>query len=172
MHVLINGAFGVGKSTVARELQSLLPGSFIFDPEWVGFLLTRMPGPRVSDYQKLSAWRTLTVAGARCAGAVRSPIIVPMAISNVEYLDEVRTGLAKSGRPVLHFCLTAPLSVVRERLIKRGEAFGDPAWQWVHRRAAECCEAHQQPEFATHVPTENRDARDIAIELAQLVKRE
>ena len=37
MYVLINGAFGIGKSAVARELRTLLPGSVIFDPEWPGF---------------------------------------------------------------------------------------------------------------------------------------
>ncbi len=36
MYVLLNGAFGVGKSTVARDLQQQLPNSLIFDPEWVG----------------------------------------------------------------------------------------------------------------------------------------
>ena len=41
MFVLINGAFGIGKSTVARELGSLLPRSVIFDPEWVGLGLQR-----------------------------------------------------------------------------------------------------------------------------------
>jgi predicted kinase len=90
-----------------------------------------------------------------------------MAFSNSAYLDEVRAGLAKSGRPVLHFCLTAPIEVVRERLSTRGELQGDPAWSWVHRRAAECCEAHQAPAFATHVPTDKRPV--IAAQLAALI---
>src|SRR5438034_7332264 len=53
MFVLINGAFGIGKSTVARELRSLLPGAVIFDPEWVGLALQRMPSRKISDFQHL-----------------------------------------------------------------------------------------------------------------------
>ena len=46
MYVLINGAFGIGKSAVARELRTLLPGSVIFDPEWPGYALRRVPSVR------------------------------------------------------------------------------------------------------------------------------
>lgn len=169
MFVLINGAFGIGKSTVARELKSLLPKSVIFDPEWVGFVLRRIPGRRISDFQDLTSWRQLAVMGARCFGAIRTPVIIPMAFSNSGYLDEVRAGLARSRQPVLHFCLTAPVEVVRERLTARGEPLGDPAWSWVHRRAAECCEAHQSSDFATHVPTEKRPPTLIAAQLAALI---
>jgi predicted kinase len=169
--VLINGAFGIGKSTAARELRSLVPQSVIFDPEWVGLILQRIPGRRIPDFQDLASWRRLTVVGARCAEAVRTPVIIPMSFSNLAYLDEVRAGLAKSGRPVLHFCLTAPIEVVRERLTARGEPQGDPAWSWVHRRAAECCEAHRASGFATHVPTEKRPPTLIAAQLAALIRR-
>jgi len=169
MFVLINGAFGIGKSAVARELRSLLPQSIIFDPEWIGLVLQRIPGRRIPDFQDLVSWRRLTVVGARCVGAIRTPIIIPMAFSNSVYLDEVRTGLGKSGRPVLHFCLTAPIEVVRERLTARGEPQSDPAWSWVHRRAAECCEAHQASAFATHVPTDKCSPTVIAAQLAALI---
>ncbi|MBW2415202.1 MAG: hypothetical protein JRG76_11905 [Deltaproteobacteria bacterium] len=65
MIVLLNGAFGIGKTTVARGLRARMPGSGIFDPEMIGFVLRRLPGVRVNDYQDLAAWRLLTVAGAR-----------------------------------------------------------------------------------------------------------
>ena len=108
----------------------------------------------------------LSVAGARCVAAVRTHVLIPMSFSNRTYLDEIRAGLAKSGRPVFHFCLTAPIDVVRQRLRARGEPEGDPRWRWVHRRAAECCEAHQGAAFAIHVPTEQSSAAVIAAELA------
>jgi len=170
MFVLINGAFGIGKSTVARELRSQLPGAVIFDPEWVGLALQRLPGRKISDFQSLVSWRRMTVLGARCLVRFRCPLIIPMAFSNRAYLDEVRSGLARSGRPVLHFCLTASIDVVRERLKARGEPLGDPAWTWVHRRAAECCVAHRSPAFATHIPTDQRSPATIAAELAALVQ--
>ena len=166
----INGAFGIGKSTVARELRFLLPHSVIFDPEWVGLALQRMPGRKASDFQDFTSWRRLTVLGARCLGTVKTPIIIPMAFSNLAYLNEVCSGLTKSRRPVLHFCLTAPIEVVRERLRARGEPQGEPAWSWVHRRAAECCVAHQSSSFATHVPADKGSPAMIAAELAALVR--
>jgi hypothetical protein len=81
-----------------------------------------------------------------------------------------RPGIAKFHRPVLHFCLTAPIEVVRERLTARGEPQGDPAWSWVHRRAAECCVAHQSPAFAMHIPADRGSPAMIAAELAALVR--
>lgn len=169
MYLLINGAFGVGKSTVARELRSLLPRAAVFDPEWVGLALHRLPGGRVSDFQHLASWRRLTVLGARFVGSFRSPVIIPMAFSELAYLQEVRSGLARSGRPVLHFCLTAPLEVIRGRLEGRGELLRDPRYTWVHRRAAECHVAHQASDFSVHVPTEAQSPSAIAAGLRRTV---
>jgi predicted kinase len=171
MFILINGAFGIGKSSVARELRARLPGSVIYDPEPVGVVLQRFRRQRVSDFQHLPLWRRLTVAAARGVAAFRSPVIIPMAFSEVAYLEEVRSGLAVSGHPVLHFCLTAPLEVIRQRLTDRGEPIGEARWAWVHRRAAECCLAHQDSLFATHVPTESRPPAVVAADLAARVSR-
>src|SRR5690606_28704051 len=126
MYVLLNGSFGIGKTTVARQLRARLPGAVIFDPEWIGLVLQRLPGGRVEDFQDLPRWRRLTVLGARLAGVLGSPVIIPMTFSEPAYLHEVRTGLARTGRSVRHYCLTAPLDVVRGRLAARGEPADDP----------------------------------------------
>lgn len=39
MIVMVNGAFGAGKTTVAEELLRQIDGSMIFDPEEVGYML-------------------------------------------------------------------------------------------------------------------------------------
>lgn len=169
MYVLVNGAFGVGKTTVARELRRRLPGSVVFDPERLGLVLRRLPGYDRSDFQHLRTWRRLTVLCGHALGATRRTVIVPMAFSEPAYLAQVRAGLAARGRPVLHFCLTAPLDVVRERLAQRGEPADDPRWSWVHRRAAECCRAHERPEFAIQVPAEAASPARIAADLATRV---
>ena len=171
MYVLLNGAFGIGKTTVARALRRELPGAAIFDPEWVGFVLRRLPAYASSDYQHLPAWRRLAVLGARAFGVGRRIVIVPMAFSEIRYLDEVRAPLAASGRPVLHFCLVAPLEVVRARLASRGESLGDPRREWVHRRAAECCRAHDRAEFAIRVPAAEATPQEIAAGLAARIAR-
>lgn len=39
MIILINGAFGVGKTSVASELKKTINNSMIFDPEEIGYML-------------------------------------------------------------------------------------------------------------------------------------
>lgn len=160
MFVLINGSFGIGKTTVARELRARLKAA-IYDPEIAGLALQRLPGLRVPDFQDLPAWRRLTVAGAKAVGWFRPIVIIPMAFSNRSYLDEVRDGLLRTKRPVSHFCLTAPLPIIQERIAKRGTR-DDGERSWVLRRAEECCTAHEDRAFAIHIPTEARSPAAIA----------
>lgn len=170
MYVLLNGSFGIGKTTVARQLRARLPGAVIFDPEWIGFVLQRLPGGGVDDFQDLPRWRHLTVLGARLAGVFGSVVIIPMTFSEQTYLNEIQTGLARSRRSVRHFCLTAPLDVVRGRLAARGEPVDDPKWSWVHRRATECCAAHESEAFATLIPTDGRTPEAVAADIADAVR--
>jgi predicted kinase len=128
IYVLLNGAFGVGKTSVAGELQTLLPRAVLFDPEWVGLVLMRLPGCCESDFQHLPHWRKLSILGARAFGGFGATVIIPMAFSDLRYLREVRCGLEASGRTALHYCLTAPLEVVRARLAGRGEPLEDSRW--------------------------------------------
>lgn len=170
MFILLNGAFGIGKSAVARELRNVLAGAAIANPEWIGVLLQRGLRRHRSDFQHDPLWRRLAVRWARLVGRRHAIVIVPMAFSDPRFLEEIRAGLAASGRPVLHFCLTAPIDVVRDRLARRGEPARDPRWAWVHRRAAECCEAHGDEAFAEQVPAVSLAPREIASRLAERVR--
>ena len=93
-----------------------------------------------------------------------------MAFTELAYLEDVRWGLLQSGRPVTHFCLVAPIEVIRERLAARGEPIDDPKWSWVHRRAHECCIAHATEAFAWHVQTTGRPASTVAADLARRLR--
>jgi chloramphenicol 3-O-phosphotransferase len=166
MILLLNGAFGIGKTTVARRLRSRLPGSAVFDPEWVGLAL-RLLSPTVEDYQDLPAWRRLTVAGVRAMRAFRRTVIVPMAFTNLAYLNEIRGGAGRADPDVRHLCLVAPLEVVEERLSLRSGG-KIPAWQL--RRARDCCAVHGDPAFAEQVPTDARDPDEIASEIAERLR--
>lgn len=42
MIIWINGAFGSGKTQTSYELQRRIPNSVVYDPEKIGFLLTRI----------------------------------------------------------------------------------------------------------------------------------
>ena len=41
MILLLNGAFGIGKTTVARVLVARMPNALLFDPEMIGLILQR-----------------------------------------------------------------------------------------------------------------------------------
>ncbi|ELS5744701.1 hypothetical protein R5P28_005151 [Escherichia coli] len=63
MIVWINGPFGAGKTTLAERLRDRRPGSLIFDPEEIGFVVkATVPKPGSGDYQDLPVWRGLTIA--------------------------------------------------------------------------------------------------------------
>lgn len=150
MFILLNGAFGIGKTTVAKLLKARLPYAAIYDPERLGMLLHRLPpfllGRRhqPDDFQDLPQWRRLIVSGAHQRRRRADVVIIPMAFSRADYLGEFGTALAQFDT-VRKFCLTAPLVVVEARLAARDAKAG--ADHWARRRAAECCEAHRDPAF-------------------------
>lgn len=72
MFILINGAFGVAKSTVALELRSLLPRWVIFDPEWLASSFTVCEAVR-----SLTSSTSLPGAASRCSAPGASPQFDP-----------------------------------------------------------------------------------------------
>ncbi|MGK5500980.1 NUDIX hydrolase [Streptomyces sp. URMC 125] len=130
MIVWLNGAFGAGKTTVARELVGLLPESVLFDPGLVGAgLRTALPRKRldeVADCQDLPAWRRLVVdTAAALHGEVGGALVTPMTLLRQEYRDEIFGGLAARRIPVRHVLLEVGETVLRERIARREGGPGD-----------------------------------------------
>jgi chloramphenicol 3-O-phosphotransferase len=171
--LLLNGAFGIGKTTVARALIARIPGSLLFDPEIIGILLqrsARLFGYPVEDFQDLRAWRRLTVFGLRLARLWSANIVVPMAFSNHAYLQEIRQAIENFEPQLYHFCLVAPTEVLHSRLKRRG---ADPEKQrWEYRRASECCAAHVSCIFATHLKAVDRTPEELAEHLLHHTRAE
>ena len=81
--IWLNGAFGVGKTTVARALAAELPGALMVDPEDIGRMLRRIipAADRTCDFQDIPSWRRLTVATIE--SLLRDhprPLVVPMTV--------------------------------------------------------------------------------------------
>ncbi|MEU8773821.1 NUDIX domain-containing protein [Streptomyces sp. NPDC048606] len=126
MIVWINGTFGAGKSSTARELTGLLPDGTLFDPEFIGDVLMRiLPDARraeVTDYQDLPSWRRLVVDGAAALLAeVGGVLVVPMTLLRQEYRDEIFGGLAARRIAVRHVLLAPAETILRERIATRRE---------------------------------------------------
>jgi hypothetical protein len=92
MLVIINGAFGVGKTTVVAILRRRFPGSTVFDPERIGYVLQRLPtfvpfsARRLDDYQDSAFWRFITAYWAGRQARRGGVVFLPMCFSNPAYL--------------------------------------------------------------------------------------
>jgi hypothetical protein len=178
MVIVINGSFGVGKTTVARLLRDSFPGSMIFDPEWAGLVLMRLPrwvklsGSGSDDFQHIELWRRSAVAGVRLFRLLASgPVIVPMTFSRREYFAEVMTGVKRLDPESRAFCLKASLSTVRRRLLGRGTKIEGPGSEWIARRIVECADAHRDSDFGEPVETEDRTAREVAEDIIERLRQ-
>jgi len=157
MFILLNGAFGIGKTTMARALVRAIPKAAISDPERVGYLLRRLPAPMLglpeqpADYQDMALWRQLIVKQARLVKWRADIVVVPMAFTNKDYLAAFEKALGATA-PVTKVCLVVPLVVVRERLAQRAMAEGrDGLTEFELRRSAECVAAHRDAFFGEKV---------------------
>ncbi|MFI9822641.1 NUDIX domain-containing protein [Streptomyces sp. NPDC052013] len=122
--VWINGAFGAGKTTTARELIELIPNSTLFDPEVIGAALAHLLPPKrlaeVGDYQDLPIWRRLVIdTAAAMLTELGGTLVVPMTLLRQEYRDEIFGGLAARRIPVRHVLLAPAETILRERIAGR-----------------------------------------------------
>jgi 8-oxo-dGTP pyrophosphatase MutT (NUDIX family) len=122
--VWINGAFGAGKTTTARELIDLIPNSTLFDPELIGAGLTQLlPAKRlaeVGDFQDLPIWRRLVVdTAAAMLAELGGVLVVPMTLLRQDYRDEIFGGLASRRIAVRHVLLAPAETILRERIADR-----------------------------------------------------
>ncbi|MFE9682125.1 NUDIX domain-containing protein [Streptomyces sp. NPDC002701] len=121
MIVWINGAFGAGKTTTARELIDLIPNSTLFDPELIGaglaHLLPAKHLAEVGDFQDLPIWRRLVVdTAAAMLSELGGVLVVPMTLLRQDYRDEIFGGLASRRIAVRHVLLAPAETILRQRI--------------------------------------------------------
>ncbi|MEU9588870.1 NUDIX domain-containing protein [Streptomyces sp. NPDC048219] len=122
--VWINGAFGAGKTTTARELIELIPNSTLFDPEVIGAALAHLLPPKrlaeAGDFQDLPIWRRLVIdTAAAMLAELGGTLVVPMTLLRQEYRDEIFGGLAARRIAVRHVLLAPAETILRERAAAR-----------------------------------------------------
>ncbi|GHH72298.1 ATP/GTP-binding protein [Streptomyces sulfonofaciens] len=142
MIVWVNGAFGAGKTTTARELIDLIPNSTLFDPEVIDGGLSCLLPPKhlaeVSDFQDLPIWRRLVVdTAAALLAELGGVLVVPMTLLRQEYRDEIFGALAARRIAVRHVVLAPAETILRARAAGRGAPGALPGdeirvRQWAH----------------------------------------
>ncbi|WP_097922303.1 AAA family ATPase [Streptomyces sp. wa1063] len=131
MIIWLNGTFGAGKTTTAKEVTSLLPDSRLFDTEKVGEMLWHVLGVPDRDFQDFPPWRGLVVETARqVLDHVGGTLVVTQTVLVESYWREIHDGLTRAGIPVHHVLLHTD----RDTLVERIEADSKPesagARQW------------------------------------------
>ena len=166
MVIWINGAFGAGKTRVARRLVAMRADAWLFDPERIGFMLRSLwPGGVAGDFQDLPIWRQLTMTTlAEAANGNRGRVlIVPMTLVNKDYFQEVMNGLAEKEVDVRHFTLLASPATLRRRI--RWRLDRPASRRWALAQIERCSAALADPDFAVHVPTDTRPVAAVAEEI-------
>lgn len=165
MIVWINGTFGSGKTQTAHELHRRMPGTFLYDPENVGYWLRKNEPAYLQkdNFQDEALWRSvnrqmLLHLARHCAGDV----IVPMTLVSAQYYDEIIGVLRREGVSVHHFVLWAGESTVRRRLRQRLE-FGN---SWAVQQLPGCLSALSDPRFENKIQTEGKSIPAVAEEIA------
>lgn len=172
MIVIINGAFGVGKTTVGRILWRRIPGSRLYNPEWAGSVLMRIPfrfkGSETDDFQDIDLWRKSVISGTKIFRLFSGgTVIVPMAFSRRDYLDEIVDGLRRFDDEVRIFCLKAGMPTLIQRLERRGGEI-----DWPVSKAGECIEAHKDEHFGEPIDTESASAEAVADEILRRMREQ
>lgn len=173
MIIMLNGAFGAGKTTAANRLVEEIPDSMLFDPEEIGFMLMKMiPEPMrrakagTEDFQDLALWRELT---GHMAAEVRKQfgkhLIVPMTIRRPDYLQEIRGSFEAIDADTHHFCLSASRETIHNRLRERGEEEGN----WCFRQTDKCVSAFEGGGFGEYIDTEQNSAEQVVRHITERV---
>lgn len=163
--IMINGAFGVGKTTTAMSLLHSVPNSIIFDPEEIGQMLrkiiddeTRLIEEQTSDFQDMELWRILTVNTAKeLKLKYNKNLIVPMTIYKTDYFDYIYNGFKSIDKDTYHFCLIANEDTIYKRLLERGDEVGG----WSFQQTKKCVTALRHDRFKEHIVTDELDIDEI-----------
>ena len=164
----LNGAYGVGKSTVAEALRPLLYNTHIFDPELLGDTV-RDNYPEAlfrETFEEYPVWlhacRDLLLdLSERHDGDV----IAPMTLLRESSYDAILRPLIDAGVPVRYIFLDADGATLRHRMVDTGRELPD---SWCVGHIPACLAAQAADTHAVHVNTVGRTPAEIAADIAAL----
>lgn len=170
MIVWLNGAFGAGKTTAAFELHRRLPGSFVYDPEEVGFFLRKnMPEAcHTADFQDMPLWRSFNYQILKeLHERYDGPVIVPMTLVDPAYFEEIVGRLEDEGVPVVHIVLYASRETILKRLKKRSLGrLGSEAF--AVESIGRCMEFFERPGVGIRIVTDGASVDQLVEQIARV----
>ena len=171
MIIWINGAYGVGKTTIAELLKDELHPSFVFDPELVGNGI-RDNYPEELFYETFeqydiwlsSCYELLKDIYSRYKGT----IIVPMTLLFDKSYQWIIEKLKKDGIDIRYIFLDADYDTLYKRMLETGREEKDG---WCVKHIDVCLKRQKNDDKAIHINTINRTPSEIVDSIKELIKR-
>lgn len=160
MIIWLNGAFGSGKTTTAFELHHMLKDSYVYDPEKIGYFLTRYEPKefRGDNFQDKPLWRQFNYKMIKnIALNYKGTMIIPMTVVKEEYYHEIISKLRNDGIRIDHYVLGAS----EDTLIKRGRSRLCFKNSWSVKQIPVCIEAFKNPVFENYIQTDSMSTYEI-----------
>lgn len=165
MVIFINGAFGVGKTTLAEKIAENQKNFMLYDPEMIGGMLRSIlpkhmlkAHEKTGDFQDYDLWRILTVESFKhLKNQYNCDFVIPMTLCNKTYCDAIVKGIMALDSDCHHFVLEASKETIHSRLIKRGE---EPN-AWAFKQTDRCLEGFEHIENAVRIYTEDQNAEKV-----------
>jgi shikimate kinase len=128
--IWLNGTFGAGKTTTARQLAGQLANARHFDPELVGYLLTAaLDDHEFKDFQDLAPWRELVpVFTEKIADFTGHHLIAVQTVLREDYWHELTQGFKRTPLDIFHVLLHVDSEVLAERI--KADEVEAKACQW------------------------------------------
>lgn len=161
--IWINDPFGLGKNRTAQALQERMVEGFLFDPEEMGLALKKLTPNFSGDPQNHPMWIPLMLDALQYAARESAgvPVIVPVAVWDIQRHRRLMSGLKDRGLEVHHFTLLLSVETVQARL-RRGDQLDASQ---IHKKMLD----FQGEAFATHIHADEKSANVLAEEIATLV---
>ncbi|MBA9086033.1 adenylate kinase family enzyme [Fontibacillus solani] len=165
MIVMINGAFGSGKTTAATKLVQIVPNSMLFNPEEIGYMLRKIipeeirhDNEKTDDFQDIELWRKLTVSTVKeVKKKYGKNLIIPMTIYKDHNFEYIKNGLKEIDKDLYHFCLIAREDIIHKRLYERG----DKAGGWTFLQTSKCVATLSDKRYEEHIITDSLNQDEV-----------
>lgn len=161
MIIWISGAYGVGKSTLAEELENRMENAMIFDAEAVGNAVrdnypNKPYGLIFEDYPLWCdfCYRLIKDICHTCGKDILIPMTLVRQSSYVDILERLRA----DGIVVKFIILEAAYRTVHDRILARGEE--EDCWCIKNIEMARACT--KAVAGGIHITTDNRSVSEIA----------